>query len=92
MTDFQNSISLADFAPDGPEALQQELAAQKDDYLRLAADFDNFRKRSRRDSQRQAAAEKETFIHELLPVLDNLELALTSSVPSPPRNCAKGWK
>jgi hypothetical protein len=46
--------------------LQQELAAQKDDYLRLAADFDNFKKRTRRDSGQQAAAEKESFIGDLL--------------------------
>ena len=62
-----------------PTILQQELAAQQDDYLRLAADFDNFRKRTRRDSEQQAAAEKESFIRDLLPVLDNLERALAST-------------
>jgi molecular chaperone GrpE len=56
----------------------EELAAQKDHYLRLAADFDNFKKRTRRDSEQQAAAEKEAFIRDLLPVLDNLERALAS--------------
>ena len=59
-----------------PALLQTALAAQKDDYLRLAADFDNFRKRTRRDSEQQAAAEKESFIQNLLPILDNLERAL----------------
>ena len=54
------------------------LAEQKDRYLRLAADFDNFKKRTRRDSGLAAAAEKESFIHDLLPVLDNLERALTA--------------
>ena len=57
--------------------LQNELAVQKDAYLRLAADFDNFRKRTRRDSEQQAAAEKESFIRDLLPVLDDLERALS---------------
>jgi molecular chaperone GrpE len=56
--------------------LQKALAAQKDDYLRLAADFDNFRKRIQRDSEQRAAAEKESFIRDLLPVFDNLERAL----------------
>jgi len=65
-------------ALDDPAILQKTLAAQKDDYLRLAADFDNFRKRTRRDSEQQAAAEKESFIRDLLPVLDNLERALAS--------------
>ena len=58
--------------------LQQELVAQKDDYLRLAADFDNFKKRTRRDSEQQAAVQKEAFIADLLPIIDNLERALAS--------------
>jgi molecular chaperone GrpE len=71
----------ADVIPDAtadPVLLEEELAAQKDDYLRLAADFDNFKKRTRRDSEQQAAAQKEAFIGELLPLLDNLERALAS--------------
>lgn len=59
-----------------PALLQTALAAQKDEYLRLAADFDNFRKRTRRDAEQQAATEKESFIQDLLPILDNLERAL----------------
>ncbi len=70
------STSAADSALD-IALLQAALAAQKDDYLRLAADFDNFRKRTRRDSEQQAAAEKESFILDLLPVLDDLERALS---------------
>ena len=35
--------------------LQMELAAQKDDRLVLAADFDNFKKRTRHDTARDAA-------------------------------------
>jgi molecular chaperone GrpE len=61
-----------------PAALQNKLTVQKDAYLRLAADFENFQKRTRRDSEREAAAEKESFIREMLPVLDNLERALAS--------------
>ena len=56
--------------------LLEKLAAQKDDYLRLAADFDNFKKRTRRDAEQKSAAEKEAFILDLLPVVDNLERAL----------------
>jgi molecular chaperone GrpE len=76
MTDSQNAAGVADASSVDPAILQQQLAAQKDDYLRLAADFDNFKKRTRRDSGQQAAAEKESFILDLLPVLDNLERAL----------------
>jgi molecular chaperone GrpE len=63
-------------APGGSVELQEALASQKDDYLRLAADFDNYKKRIRRDSEQQAASGKESFIRDLLPVVDNLERAL----------------
>ena len=56
--------------------LSQQLEAAQERYLRLAADFDNFRKRTARDAQRSAAEQKEAFIRELLPVLDNLERGL----------------
>src|SRR5258708_30786606 len=58
------------------DALQTEVATQKDRYLRLAADFDNFRKRTTQETERRAAAQKEAFIRELLPAIDNLERAL----------------
>ena len=71
-------VSAAVSVPTDLTITQNKLDAQKDDYLRLAADFDNFKKRTQRDSERQAAAEKEAFIGDLLPVLDNLERALAS--------------
>jgi molecular chaperone GrpE len=54
----------------------KELLEQKERYLRLAADFDNFRKRTAQETERRAAAKKEALIHELLPAIDNLERAL----------------
>ena len=60
------------------EALLKDLAEQKDLHLRLAADFDNFKRRSRQESEARAVAQKESFIIELLPVIDNLERALAA--------------
>jgi molecular chaperone GrpE len=78
-THAQNpTSSVADAVSADPAILQKDLAAQKDDYLRLAADFDNFKKRTRRDSGQQATVDKEAFIRDLLPILDNLERALAS--------------
>ena len=62
------------------KSLEAELARQRDLYLRLAADFDNFRKRTAQEIERRAAAQKEAFIRDLLPAIDNLERAL--AVPS----------
>src|SRR5258706_3908846 len=56
----------------------RELAGLKDRYLRLNADFDNFRKRTSQEADRRAAEQKESFIRDLLPVVDNLERALGS--------------
>jgi molecular chaperone GrpE len=61
-----------------PTTLLKDLAEQKDLHLRLAADFDNFKKRSRQESEARAVAQKESFIVELLPVIDNLERALAA--------------
>ena len=58
--------------------LGQELLDQKSLYLHLAADFENFKKRSRQESEARAVAQKESFIVELLPVIDNLERALAA--------------
>jgi molecular chaperone GrpE len=58
------------------EVFELELADQKGRYLRLAADFDNFRKRTSQETTRRAAAQKEALIHDLLPVIDNLERGL----------------
>ena len=60
------------------DALRRELAEQKDFNLRLTADFANFRRRTRQDAEGRAFAQKESFIRELLPALDNLERALAS--------------
>lgn len=70
------AASVAGPSSHDPVALQKELESQKENYLRLAADFDNFKRRTERDSGQRAAAEKESFISDLLPVLDNLERAL----------------
>ena len=67
-------------AAETPEvrALKAELATDKDRCLRLAADFNNFRKRTTQESERRAAFQKKAFIQELLPIIDNLERALSN--------------
>ena len=65
-------------APSELESLKTELERQRDRSQRLATDFDNFRKRTAQETDRRTAGQKEAFIRELLPVIDNLERALTS--------------
>ena len=68
----------AEAAATESDLLRQELAGQKDLNLRLAADFENFKRRSRQEGEARASAQKESFIQELLPALDYLERALAS--------------
>jgi molecular chaperone GrpE len=60
-----------------PEA--QELAAVKDRYTRLMADFDNFRKRQVREREDWIKRSNEELLGDLLPIIDHLELALGKS-------------
>jgi molecular chaperone GrpE len=62
--------------PEDPlERAQAEATRLKDQLLRLAADFDNFKKRSRRELADMAKVSREDVLRELLPVFDNLERA-----------------
>jgi molecular chaperone GrpE len=51
----------------------------KDAWMRTAADFDNFRKRSRRELDDARKAGREELLKELLPTFDNLERAIVAS-------------
>lgn len=57
------------------DQLKAEVARLKDQLLRLAADFDNFRKRSRREIADAERMAREDLLRDLLPVFDNLERA-----------------
>jgi len=72
------TLASMEAPPTYPAALAAELMAQQGRYRQLAADFDNYRKRTLRDNDLLAAVEKDAFIRNLLPVLDNLERALNT--------------
>jgi molecular chaperone GrpE len=67
--------AAADEEPDPLEAAQAEASRLRDQLLRTAADFDNYRKRSRRDVEEAERRGREELLRELLPVFDNLERA-----------------
>ena len=54
---------------------QEQLAALNDKYLRLAAEFDNFRKRTIKEKADLILTGGEKVLSALLPVLDDLERA-----------------
>ena len=57
------------------ESLKSEVAAKTERLLRLQADFDNFRKRTAKEKLELAATIEQSFLKDLLPLLDNLSRA-----------------
>ncbi len=49
----------------------------KDDYLRLAAEFDNYKKRTEKEKESMGAASVAYFVNSLFPLIDNFETAMS---------------
>ena len=60
------------------ERLREEMAIERDQRLRLAAEFDNYRRRVRREQANAADAGKREMLEELISMSDDLERALAS--------------
>ena len=58
------------------QQLQEKLDAEHEAHLRLAAEYDNFRKRTQKEKDASYANGKADTLVKLLPVYDNLERAL----------------
>jgi molecular chaperone GrpE len=54
----------------------EELQVQHDKYLRLGADFENYKRRAQRDQSETARFANEKLLKDLLPTIDNLERAI----------------
>ena len=65
-----------DTAPE-VDPIAEELAAEKEKYLRLAAEYDNFRKRSAKEREAVYSDVRADTVMRFLPVYDNLSRALT---------------
>jgi len=83
-----NKGASEDDGPDGDpiadlkvrlEAAEQARQAEQDRYMRLYAEFDNYKKRTAREMSEFRKYATENLIKELIPVVDNLERAISSS-------------
>ncbi len=63
-------------APDPLEEAQEKLRQEHDQLLRLAAEYDNFRKRSQKEKDNIYRDAKAATIEKFLPVFDNLSRAM----------------
>ncbi len=62
--------------PSEADALRQTIAEQEDKFLRLCAEYDNFRKRTQKEKDAIYSDATANAVKALLPVYDNLERAL----------------
>jgi molecular chaperone GrpE len=69
----------SDVAADPLAQAQAEAARLKDAWMRTAADYDNFRKRTRRELEEARRSGREDLLRVLLPVFDNLGRAIQSA-------------
>jgi molecular chaperone GrpE len=66
------------------EQLEQDKRELHDRLLRTAADFENFKRRTKKELEDAASRGREQLLKELLPALDNLERALKHAPPGDP--------
>ena len=64
---------------DALAAKAEECKALNEKYLRLAAEFENYKRLAQRDQREQIKFGNEQLLKELLPVIDNLERAIKSA-------------
>src|SRR5437588_5357762 len=70
--------------------LESELAEARSKYLRLAADFDNYKKRMRQEQMETIQHASAELIGRLLPVLDDLQSVLEHKPEGVDESWAKG--
>jgi len=72
----------AECTPEQVEEWREQAAKSQEHWdrlLRVSADFDNFKKRATRERQDAIRFANESLLSKLIPILDNLEMALTAS-------------
>ena len=75
-TEVVEEAPAEEVQPDPTEELKAKLMAEHDNYLRLAAEYDNFRKRTQKEREALYTDIKAETIGKFLPVFDNLQRAL----------------
>jgi molecular chaperone GrpE len=71
------------FRGGGEAIVESDLAELKDRHLRLAAEFDNYRKRSTRERAELADRAQASFVSKLIDVLDDLDRLVASDPGTP---------
>ncbi len=75
----QAAPEMPEAVPDPTAELEAERDELKDRMLRMAAELDNFKKRTEREKAEFLSRANETLLRDLLPVVDNLERAMEAA-------------
>lgn len=75
---------------DEKERLTAEIQEINDKYLRLYAEFENYKKRVNKDKEEIFKYGNESLLYELLPIIDNLEMALKHATNSVSEGLVQG--
>tara|TARA_Y100000768_G_scaffold313724_1_gene248507 strand:- start:559 stop:1059 length:501 start_codon:yes stop_codon:yes gene_type:complete len=79
---IEEADNASDESSDAEEVIEEtsvplsEYEKIKDDYLRLAAEFDNFKKRTEKEKESVGTASVAYFVNSLFPLIDNFEMAM----------------
>jgi len=72
------------------EQLEQELAYEKDKFLRLFAEFENYKKRTSRERIEMFKTANQDVLQAMLPILDDFDRAITELSKSKEKTLFKG--
>ena len=73
------TVELEEVLDENNVDLQKELQEAQDKYLRLAAEFDNYRKRTLREKTELIHSAGESLLKDILPVIDDFERGIEQS-------------
>lgn len=79
--EFHTLVSITESAQAETKETKAKMEQLKDQYRRLQADFDNFRSRSGEEKAATGRNIKSSVIQDLLPLIDNFELAASQVRP-----------
>lgn len=88
MTEDQNTEEIS--AEEAVGSLQDEVGALNDKYLRVAADFENFKRRTQKERSDLIKYAGEGIVRDLLDVFDSLKLATNQEVPDEAKSFMDG--
>lgn len=71
-------------------SVEEELSELREKYVRLYAEFENYKKRVQKEKEELIKYGNEALLYELLNVLDNLEMALKHSTENVSEGLVKG--